>query len=201
MKILAIAIALTLILSFIAQAGQNPAVKVALHAEAYAKRRTCEDVVITDCSQIVSTLDLSPDYSYDILTVFFDVTGVTACEYGLTWAAGLSYSAAFSGCGDLLIGDILWPGDGVAVSWTLCQMGWSIIPGWVYIDVLPEQPLVICPIPNPTTDFIGVTDCDFDPDAPICFFCAGLHGAIGDDPCEPTAAEASTWGGIKSMFK
>jgi hypothetical protein len=60
---------------------------------------------------------------------------------------------------------------------------------------------MVCPVPNPTTGLIGASDCNYIEDPPMCVFCAGIGGFIGDDPCEPTGTESATWGGIKSMFK
>jgi hypothetical protein len=76
----------------------------------------------------------------------------------------------------------------------------AIIPGWGwwYADAPGGN---ICPIPHTGSGFLGVIDCDFIEDDVMCVFCAGVMEFVGDDPCEPTATEASTWGGIKSMFK
>jgi len=199
MKILAIALALTLILSVAATAGQNPDTKVAVHVQAHNAKQSCINLpVVADCSDIVTTFGAS--YSFDGFPVFFDLYGVTTVEYSLTWPAW-TYSCAFNNCADLVIGGIFWPGDAITHAWTQCQLGYSIIGGygWWYADVGSAGH--ICPIPHTESGFLGVIDCEFAEDVPMCVFCAGVEGAIGDDPCAPTATEASTWGGIKSMFK
>jgi hypothetical protein len=196
MKILAIALALTLILCVAATAGQNPNAKVAVNVKVHNAKQACATLpVIADCSDIATTY---PTYSFDGFPVFFDLVGTTTIEYSLTWPAW-TYSCAFNNCADLVIGGIAWPGDGITHAWTSCQAGYSIIGGygWWYAD----GPGMICPIPHTESGFIGVIDCDFVEDVPMCVFCAGVFGMQGDDPCDPTATEASTWGGIKSMFK
>ena len=196
MKILAIALALTLILSVAATAGQNPNVKVAVHVQAHNAKQSCLALpAIVDCSDIAFTY---AGYNFDGFPVFFDVVGVTFCEYSLTWPTW-AYSCIFSNCADLVIGGIVNPGDGISHSWTNCQMTTAIIPGWGWWTA--DGPGMVCPIPHTESGFIGTTDCEFIEDVPLCIFCAGVYGMVGDDPCSPTATEASTWGGIKSMFK
>ncbi len=196
MKILAIALALTLVLSVAATAGMNPAAKVAMHVKAHNAKQSCATLpVIEDCSGILTTYG---GYSFDGFPVFFDLVGVTFCEYSLTWPAW-TYSCAFTNCADLVIGGIAWPGDGISHAWTECHYVPAIIPGWGWWYA--DDAGMVCPIPHTGSGFLGVIDCDFIEDGAICVFCAGVFGAIGDDPCAPTATEASTWGGIKSMFK
>ncbi len=196
MKILAIALALTLVLSAAVIAGQNPNMKCAVHVEAHNAKRACSGlVVIEDCTQIVTTYD---DYSFDAMPVFFDLYGITGAEYSLNWPAW-TYSAAWTGCSDFTIGGIKWPGDNISQTWTECQIQYAVICGWAWLYA--DDAGMICMGPHSESGFIGCTDCNFEEESPMCFFCAGVYGAVGDDPCEPTATEPSTWGSIKSMFK
>ena len=199
MKILAIALALTLILSVAATAGQNPNAKVAVHVQAYNSKLNCSGLpVVMDCSDIVTTFSAS--YSFHGMPVFFDLYGATTIEYGLMWP-DWAYSVAFTNCADLVIGGIAWPGDNISHAWQTCQIQYAVIGGygWWYADVGSAGH--ICPVPHSESGFLGVIDCNFAEDVPMCVFCAGVEGAMGDDPCEPTATEASTWGGIKSIYR
>jgi hypothetical protein len=196
MKILAIALALTVVLSVVATAGQNPNVKVAVYVDAHNARRTCAALpVITDCSDVVTTF---ADADFDAMPTFFDLYGITGAEYSLTWPAW-TYSAIWNNCSDLVIGGIVDPGDAISHTWYECQIQFAVICGWAWLYA--DFGGTVCMVPNATTGFIGVTDCEYQADEPMCFFCAGVAGIQGDDPCAPTATEAKTWGGIKSMFK
>jgi hypothetical protein len=56
-------------------------------------------------------------------------------------------------------------------------------------------------VPHPELDYIGITDCEGSISEPVCSFCAGAAGTVGDDPCGPTATETTTWGAVKSLFR
>jgi len=198
MRIPVIGLALVLALSAIAAGGENPDTKMAIHVEIHSAKRTCGDLpAIAGCADIATTLEAGV-YSFDAMPVFFDLTGITGAEYSLTWPDWY-YSCAFTNCSDLVIGDIAWPGDGISHTWNTCQMGYSVITGWGWFYA--DHAGLICPIPHTGTGFIGVTDCDFISDIPIFVYCAGVYGVMGDDPCAATAADAATWGGIKSMLE
>ena len=194
-KALVIALALTLALSALAFAGYNPDAKVAVHVRPHNAKAGCVlTPAIVGCGEIVTT---EPGFSVDAFPVFFDLTEYLGCEYGLCWPAW-AYSAAFTNCADLIIGAIAWPGDGASHTWLACQSG-VMVPSfvWLYADAGG----MICVCPHPISGIIGVLDCHEGIDAPRCNFCAGVYGLIGDDPCEPTGTEVSTWGEIKGMFE
>jgi hypothetical protein len=196
MRILAIGLALILLLGFAATAGQNPDVKCAVHVEAHSARRNCGALpVFEECLEIVTTFEGA---DVDAMPVMFDVVGVTGAEYGLTWPAW-AYSCIFTSCSDLTTGDIVDPGDGISHAWNECQMGFAIVCGWGWLTA--DGPGLICPIPRPESDFIGVADCSFIKDSAVDTFCAGVYGEVGDDPCATTATQPTTWGGIKNMFR
>ena len=194
MRVLVIALALTLALSALAFAGNNPDAKVAVHVRVHNAKLGC-NVTIDGCGDIVTT---QPGYDVDAFPVFFDLVEYLGCEYGLCWPAW-TYSAAFTNCADLIIGSIAWPGEGASHTWLGCQPGPVMVPSfvWLYADA----PGMICVCPHPISGIIGVLDCAEGVDDPICNFCAGVYGFIGDDPCEPTGTEVSTWGEIKGMFE
>ena len=193
MRVLVIALALTLALSALAFAGNNPDAKVAVHVRVHNAKLGC-NVTIDGCGDIVTT---QPGYDVDAFPVFFDLVEYLGCEYGLCWPAW-TYSAAFTNCADLIIGSIAWPGEGASHTWLGCQSG-VMVPSfvWLYADA----PGYICVCPHPISGIINVLDCAEGVDDPMCIFCAGVYGFIGDDPCEPTGTEVSTWGEIKGMFE
>jgi len=196
-KVLVVAVALTLVLSAVAFAGNNPAAKVAVHVKNHNAKQGCLTMpVITGCADIVTTYAGS---SFDAFPVFYDLTEYKGCEYGLCWPAW-TYSAAFTSCSDLVIGGVRWSGDGVSHAWTLCQSG-VITPSWAWLYA--DGPGMVCPCPYPGTGLISVLDCAGGLDAPCDVFCAGVYGMIGDDPCAggASATEQSTWGGIKAIFE
>ena len=195
-KVLVAAVALTLVLSAVAFAGNNPAAKVAIHVRDHNAKQACNPGLV-----IVGCLDVNTTYagfSTDAYPVFYDLAEFLGVEYGVCWPAW-AYSAAFSNCADLVIGSVIWSGEGASHSWLACQAGVAV-PSflWLYADA----PGLVCPCPHPGSGAISVLDCAEGLDSPIGIFCAGVYGEIGDDPCEPVVAtEASTWGGIKGVFK
>jgi hypothetical protein len=196
-KVLVAAVALTLVLSAVAFAGNNTAAKVAIHVRAHNAKLACALATpIEDCTGVVTT---EPTFSVDAFPVFYDLVEFKGVEYGLCWPAW-AYSAAFNNCADLVIGAIAWPGDGASHAWFECQYGVAV-PSfvWLYAD----GPGMICPCPDPTTGLISVLDCAEGLDSPCGVFCAGVFGEVGDDPCDAgaSATEQSTWGGIKSIFE
>jgi len=195
-KVFVIAIALTLVLSAMAFAGNNPDAKVAVHVMAHSAKRSCTNLfpTIAGCADIVTDYG---DYSVDAFPVFFDLQEYLGCEYALCWP-DWAYSAAFTSCSDFFLGGIAWPGDGASHTWTVCQYGVAL-PGWVWLYA--DGPGTVCPCPHPDFDHIAVLDCAEGLDNPICIFCAGVYGMIGDDPCEPTGTAPSTWSEIKGMFE
>lgn len=194
-KTLVIVAILTVALSSMAFAGNNPDAKIAVHVRAHNAKLACNYGTITGCEEIVTT---EPGFSVDAFPVFYDLVEFLGCEYGLCWP-DWAYSAAFTSCSDLVIGTVTMPGDGASHTWTSCQAG-VCVPSfvWLYAD----GPGLICPCPNPETGLISVLDCAEGLDSPVAIFCAGVYGETGEDPCEPvTATETSTWGAIKSIFK
>ena len=195
-KILIIAVALTLALSAVAFAGANPSGKVACHVRAHNAKAGCT-VTIATCVDIVTT---EPGYSVDAFPIFFDLVEYVGCAYGLCWPSW-TYSAAWNNCADLVIGSIAWPGDGAAHTWTTCMPGPVMVPSFVWLYADGPGMICPCPHPDPLIGEIQILDCAEGIDNPIGVFCAGVYGAIGDDPCWPTGTDPSTWSEIKGMFE
>jgi hypothetical protein len=204
-KVLVIAVAMTLVLSAYALAGMNPNNKVAVHVGTVKK---CSNLVFVDCHDIVTSTTICGGMgAYYIVPVHYDLVCTTVLEGALTWPAGWGTIYYGTQCyGSLAIEVTTIPGYyGYSFASTVPVSSWSepACARWFYYAT-PEAG-VVCPTANTTTGFIGVVDCTTDPeplpDPAICLFCAGVCGGFGDDPCEPTAVEPSTWGSIKNMFK
>jgi hypothetical protein len=193
-KAIVMAVALTLVISAVAFAGYNPNTKVAIHVRVHNAKLACNYGTIVTCADIVTT---EPGSSVDAFPVFFDLTEYLGCEYALCWP-DWSYSAAFTNCSDLIIGSIVWPGEGASHTWFSCKTG-VCVPSfvWLYAD----GPGLVCPCPHPISGLTSVLDCHEHIDDPVSIFCAGVFGVIGDDPCTPNAATPKSWGAVKSMFE
>jgi hypothetical protein len=211
-KVLLIVVALTFVLTAAAFAGGNATHKVAIHVNAYPI--TCKGMpVFTACTQIVTTYPLGGNI--EVIPVFYDLAGFKLNELGMSWPEATWGSASWTKCkGDVAVGMItnsavpevpsqtIAQTNGTAIAWSTCQSASAFsAPGFAWL--FAADPGLICPVPNPVTRMMGVTDCSANAlyDAPQCVSCAGVLGHVGDDPCRPTAVESSTWGEIKSIFK
>ncbi len=194
--ILIVALTLTLALSTLALAGNNQDAKVAVHVRPHDAKLGCDYGTISVCHEIVVT---EPGFNVDAFPVFFDVDEFLGCEYGMWWPAW-TYSGAFSNCADLIIGDIVWPGDGASHTWLSCQTGTLVcVPSyiWLYAD----GPGMVCVVPHPVSGVYCVLDCAEGLDEPLVTMCAGVNGYIGDDPCPPVGTSPGTWSEIKGVFE
>jgi uncharacterized repeat protein (TIGR01451 family) len=172
--------------------------KVAVHVMEHDAHRTCASGLpaITACRDINTTLEA---YSLDAFPVFFDMTEYLGLEYGLAWCdSGPCEDALFTSCSDLAIGDIEQSGDGISQTWFSCQSG-PAVPGWAWIYA--SGPSLVCTVPHPVSFSLSVLGCSEDLGTPMCNFCAGVYGEIGDDPCQPTSVQPTSWGAIKAMFR
>jgi hypothetical protein len=192
-KIFAIALVLSVV-GATAFAGQNAGLgKAAVHVLDHASRTCTKSFpTITGCSDIQTEL-AGPDA--DCFPVFFDLVEYQGFDYGMTWPG--MYTCAFTSCSDLAIGTIQSPGDGISHAWYVCQAGPVAITGWGWIYDYGA----VCLTAHPTAGGPNIGDCAGALDMPVRTFCAGIGGEPGDDPCEPTYIQPTTWGAIKEMFK
>jgi hypothetical protein len=191
---------LVLAFSGVATAGSNQSYKIALHLVPH-EERACDAnwPTITDCTEIVTTLAGCGDF--DVFPVVFDLVEVQRIEYSLRWLAEWG-DCVFTPCaGDIIMGDIISPGDGIAHEWTQCHQAEVVVTGYAWFDS-PVSAGVIAPAPNPATGFLGATDCAGVQDLAIGRGASGVCGVPGEDACDcGCASEPSTWGGVKSMFR
>jgi len=192
-----ICLLLTMLAGSLAVAGNNSNVAVSVHVTAHASKRSCSSGLpsIDRCDD-VKTTESSADV--DCFPVFYELSEYLGCQYGLTWPG--TYTCTFTSCSDLVIGEIVNPGDGIAHTWTSCQSGRTAIPGWFRI----YEPAggKVCVVPDPDAGDIYVLDCAEGLDAPFeTPACAGIAGRPGDDPCgDQPPTQEGTWGEIKTMF-
>jgi len=201
-KAILITFCVVLGLSTLSFAGRNADVaKGAIHVRAHNAKAGCASG-ISGCEDIVMT---EPTFSFDAFPVFYDLVEYKACEYSVIWP-DWTYSATFNSCSDFVIGEILWPGDGVSHAWTLCQNSSVCAPAylWIYAD----GPGQVCISGHPQHGSAFLVDCIDGVDVLIGWGCAGVYGGTPDpasgDACgvlpEP-ATEPTTWGEIKGLFQ
>jgi hypothetical protein len=181
-------------------AGTNRSAKVAIHVKAHYAKQNCQGLpAISDSSDIVTTLDGA---DIDFFPVFFGLTECLGVEYGVEWPGWMN-GCVFTSCSDLVIGDIEWPGDGISHAWRECRYAAVVIPGWGWLQA--DSAGTICMVPHPDAEAISVLDCREGIDEPLDNFCAGVFGAVGDDPAgggrggAPEGGGAS--GGIRGYYK
>jgi hypothetical protein len=195
-RTMAITAVLMLVVATCALAANNPLAKVAVHVQAHSAKQACGGLpVIAGCEDITTTY---ADFSVDAFPVFFDLTEYLGVEYGVCWP-DWAYSAAYTQCADLVIGEIVWPGDGISQTWFQCHHEAIAIPGWAWLYADGPGQIAICG--HPVTGRILVLDCAEGVNEPVVSFSAGVFGAEGQDPCEPVSITPTTWGAIKGMFE
>jgi hypothetical protein len=197
MKLSMVIVALFLALVVVsAQAGLNPAAKVAVHVKAHNAKQTCGAMpVIEGCGDIVTTYAGS---NFDAFPVFFDLAEYAGIEYGFCWP-DWTYSASWTQCADLVIGEISGPGDGVSQTWFSCHNEAIVIPGWAWLYADGPGRVVVCGFP--AHGKIYALDCDMVMDEVTTSFAAGVYGEEGTDPCVPVSIAPTTWSAIKGMFE
>lgn len=199
-KILTIAAVLVFLLGSSCLGGGNPYAKVAVHVRAHMAKQTCETLpAISDSSDLVTTYAGS---DFDFFPVFFNLAEYLGMEYGVTWP-DWACTCAFTICSDLVIGNIESPGDGIAHTWTSCKTEAVAVPGWGWLYA--DSAGMICIVDHPDAEAMYILDCDEGLDEPIDNFCAGVHGATGDDPTSGGRGDAPEGagesGGIRGYYR
>jgi hypothetical protein len=170
--------------------------KVALHLMAHSGKQSCASPSISTRGDLVRQGTAGNDY--DVFVILFDYgPGVTGLEYGLIWPAGWG-SAATTHCADFAIGSIVNPGDGMSITWTLCQTSPEFMPAaWSWISAATAGEIKLTWLAG--SERLMYTDCDFTEFEADSVFFAGIDVEPFEGKWEAT--EPSTWGGIKAMFR
>jgi len=195
-RIMVIAVLAVLIFVGVALAGNNPLAKVAIHVKDHNAKQGCGNLpAIAACEDINTTY---ADFSFDAFPVFFDLVEYKAVEYGMCWP-DWTFSAAFTNCADFVIGEIVWPGDGISQTWISCHPEAIVITCWAWLYA--DGPGLVTVCEHPVTGEIQILDCSDNLDSPVGNYPAGVFGEEGGEPCEPVMIEPTTWGAIKGMFE
>ena len=181
-------------------AGSNLNYKAALHVVAH-QPRDCDTSwpVVGGCEEIRTTYPGCDDF--DVFPVFFDLVEVKRIEYAINWPADWGTCVYTACAGDNIIGDIAYPGEGIAHEWNDCHRAGVVIPGYAHFEG-PVSPGLLVLAPNPATGVLGATDCAGRRDFAIGLAAAGVCGIPGEDACDCGCGQGyQTWGAIKALFE
>jgi hypothetical protein len=177
--------------------------KMMLHIQDHNAKQSCSNLPVFASRDDITRMETGTG-DYDVFMVIFDYgAGYTNVEYGLSWPAGWG-SAATIQCADLNIGGIVNPYDWISLSWITCQttpayspVAWSWInagtAGQVQIEYRPREANIPAAL--------GTIDCAFAEVPAESIFFAGIDVNPWEGQPDTLAAEPTTWGGIKAMFR
>jgi uncharacterized repeat protein (TIGR01451 family) len=181
-RLLVLTSALIVALGGTVSTGTNPGHKIAVHVVPHGTACTSLPT-FSQCSEIRTT---HPDIGeIDVIPVFYDLNEYGVVEFALSWPPEWG-SISYTRCaGDIVVGGIVNPGDGIATAWFECQRTWSLSHGYGLLSATGAG--VVRLLPNPATGDYGVVNCGLSEpvvyDYPAAVFSAGVGGATGDDPC------------------
>jgi hypothetical protein len=176
----------------------NQNLKVALHVRAH-ETRTCSKNMpyINGRADLERVWDAYTDV--DVFFVVFSYDSLTGVQFGLRWPQDWG-SAFTSHCGDLAIGSIRDPGDGLSLTWQTCQTAhdrpryWPV--AWAWLSPASDGEVSV------TSHFLTVADCAFLESEPESIFNAGLNVDPYEGPPNGRVATVpATWGAVKAMFR
>jgi len=177
--------------------------KMMLHIQPHNAKQSCSTLpVFANRGEITRMAEGTGDY--DVFMVIFDYgAGYTNVEYGLSWPAGW-FSAATNHCGDLGIGGIVNPYDWISLSWTTCQTSPAYSPvawSWINAATAGQVQIEYRPRELDIAAALGTIDCDFTYVEAESIFYAGVDLDPWEGQPDTLAAEPTTWGEIKAMFR
>jgi hypothetical protein len=193
-------------------ASDNSHVKFALHFAAHGTAgcggKATPLPVFTTRENLVRQWNTLGDV--DVFFVVFAYDSIFNFEYGLTWPADWGSCSTTVCAGDLVIGDILQRGSGLASGFNNCQVStnaggtqpniWPTAFHWFTVSSAGEIQI----IKNPAPDDYGVVACT-PPESPTHSTPESLFfGGVQMDPWEgpaPNALQPTTWGAVKALFK
>jgi hypothetical protein len=176
----------------------NQNLKVILHVEAHATRTCSKNMpTLSNRTDLVRMWDTHTDV--DVFFVLFSYDSLTGVQFGLKWPR--DWGSAFTyHCGDLAIGSISAPGDGISLTWQDCQSSdvrpqyWPV--AWTWLDPVSDGEVEITP------HFLMTADCAFQESKPESIFNAGLNvDPYEGPPGGGVSVQPTTWGGVKAMFR
>jgi uncharacterized repeat protein (TIGR01451 family) len=164
-----------------AAGGANANSKLALHVVSHGT--SCKSLpAVADCSELVTTFAGTGEI--DVIPVFYNLNETVVLEFGLAWPEEWG-TCQYSTCwGNVSLGGIVNPGDGVVTTSFSCDSSWSIAHGFGWLGA--TSPGRISVVANPPTSEITVVDCQPEypgSDWPAATFSSAIGGGMGDDPC------------------
>ena len=196
-------------------AGMNPYANFALDMQARVVKRACP-ISYSSCS-VINQVRTNPPPA-DAIVVVYRYQGITLAQFGLEWDAYQLAWVTFKKCTATAVeaGDPLYGSYAFAGAWETCQMAVSPYPGdsgiavgWAQINLYGTA------VGSSAVDFIGTIpgfalgtgDCNYQWDD-IHTVHAGFIGGMQPRPSDlapclmgPTATEATTWSGVKALYR
>jgi hypothetical protein len=193
------------------QAGQNVEINLAIDAQGRNAKRSCTATVYASCSGIGQTY-AGAGY-LDVIVVAYRYFCLKGLEYGVEWNASL-YFTGWVNCADFIIGGTDLGGwTSLAQTWTANQYATNPAPGTSgigsgWIQCYTYGPTVFG-IRDSDTGSLTALDCQAALDLVHTVHGGYTGGATPPappdeyPPCEmgPTATQAETWGGVKSLYR
>ncbi len=203
-------------------ADVNAGYKMALHLSAHGTN-SCGGAKapplppLTSRDDIVSTWLTDPTegspVDLDVFLVVFQYDSLALVEYGLNWPAAWGSAWATSKClAPIAVGDIINPGDGMALAWgsPACWRTQFFIPAYTWLTAtskgrieIRDFPDTLNGVPMGGSDNNGIIVCGgstYDYPESVFFAYVGTDsGPYEGPPLYET--EPSTWGAIKSIFR
>lgn len=189
-------------------AGQNPEIQMALDCQLRNAKRACTPAY-TSCSGITQVY-AGTGY-VDIIVVAYRYDRLKGLEYGVQWT-GAPFFTAFVNCADFIIGGTNLGGwMSAAQTWSACQYATDPAPGTSgigagWLQLYTYGPMRYDFVPSEAGNLTAL-DCLGQLDILHTLhsgFTGGEQPQAGDlAPCEmgPTATQAETWGGVKSLYR
>jgi len=217
-KILAISVATALCLGIVGQAsaGQNEFAQLALDMQAKSKTRSCATMATTysSCSLINRSVTVAGGIqTLDVVPVIYQFNSVTAVAFGLDWgSSAIFYAPVWTRCSDLDVTRSSATDYSVAVSWGTCQTppaGANSGKATGFFRFTTYDVPGRLHIKNDDGGIPRTVGCDFIEDELHTLHDGYLNGATpggssGElDPCTagPTATQATTWSGVKALYR
>jgi hypothetical protein len=180
----------------------NQTSKFVLHIEQHAARSCAEGMpsigTRDDLERVHDTCE-----DIDVFFVIFGFDSLRGVQYGLVWPEGWG-SASTTHCADFAVGSIVNPGDGMAMTWSGCQLAGAVPAFWpvAWSWLLPASEGQIQISNNPATDALTVSSCSFEEAEPESVFFAGVNtDPYEGPPGDGVGIEPTSWGQIKAMFR
>ena len=180
-------------------AGTNPNAKMGVHIMTHSAKMSCSSLpTLVSRDDLVRQWDSTSGTSLDAIIYLWGYTEFQGAEFAMLWPEEWG-TAAFTPCGDLVIGGISTPSDsGISMTWLAC-IDTPGFHGVGYAWIYGTSPGDIGIRGHSEHDEVKVLDCSEGTDIPDTVF----WGAVDQTPIEgpPVSTVPTTWGKIKGLFR